>query len=48
MKATQPTKESRVIFVIMPFTQTPTRNKIQLTAFFEDQIKSPIENGAFK
>lgn len=42
------TKENRVVFVIMPFVQTPTRNKNQLTAYFEDQIKHPIENGEFK
>src|ERR1043166_465420 len=48
MEKTKPAKESRVIFVIMPFTQTPTRNKIQMTAFFQDQIKHHIENGNFK
>lgn len=41
-------KENRVVFVIMPFVQTPTRNKDQLTAYFEDQVKRPIENGEFK
>ena len=36
-------KPEKVIFVIMPFTETPTRNKEQLSSFFEDTIKNPIE-----
>jgi len=31
----------------MPFEKTPIRGKEELTAFFEDQIKKPIEEGDF-
>lgn len=34
------------IFVIMPFVQTPTRDREQLTSFFEDNIKRPIEGAS--
>lgn len=34
---------TREVFVIMPFTGTPTRNKADLTAFFENNLKEPIE-----
>ena len=34
------------IFVIMPFVQTPTRDQEQLTSFFEDNIKRPIEEAS--
>ena len=43
-----PEKELRTIFVIMPFTKTPTRNKAQLTAFFDEHLKKSIEKGRFK
>lgn len=42
------TKIEMNIFVIMPFRHTPMRNKSQLTAFFDDQIKKTIEQGRFK
>lgn len=41
-------KEVRTVFVIMPFTKTPSRNRAQLYAFFQDVIKKPIEQGRFK
>lgn len=41
-------KEIRQIFVIMPFTKTPTRNEVQLTSFYMTNIKDPIEKGIFK
>ena len=41
-------KEIKDIFVIMPFRQTPSRNKSQLTAFFNDYLKARIEKGRFK
>ena len=41
-------KKDRVIFVIMPFTESPTRDKGQLTAYFENEIRKPIETGEFK
>lgn len=41
------TKEVKDVFVIMPFSRTPTRNKTQLTAFFENQIKDTIERTRF-
>jgi len=40
-------KDVRQIFVIMPFTKTPTRNEIQLTSFYEGNIKAPIEREDF-
>lgn len=33
----------RRIFVIMPFVEAGSRNEAQLTAFFENNIKRPIE-----
>lgn len=45
----EPTDEpTKVIFTIMPFAESPTRNKEELTAFFENEIKQPIESGEFK
>ncbi|NOT00414.1 MAG: hypothetical protein HOP29_07275 [Phycisphaerales bacterium] len=41
-------KPERTMFVIMPFTSTQTRNSAQLTAFFDNQIKKPVEKGKFK
>lgn len=41
-------KQKCDIFVIMPFSRTPTRNKAQLTAFFESHIKDPIEKARLK
>lgn len=42
-------KPQKTIFVIMPFTCANERNKEELTAFFEDNIKKPIEsNKKFK
>lgn len=37
-------RQSRTVFVIMPFTRSPTRGKEQMTSFFENNIKRPIEN----
>jgi hypothetical protein len=37
-------KETRSVFVIMPFTRTPTRNKADLDAFFKVNLKERIEN----
>jgi hypothetical protein len=31
------------VFVIMPFSKSPTRDKIDLTSFYENNIKIPIE-----
>ena len=36
-------QESQTVFVIMPFIDSPTRGKEQLTSFFENNIKRPIE-----
>lgn len=44
----QAAKPEKIIFVIMPFTETPTRNKEQLTSFFDDIIKKPIESEEFR
>lgn len=41
-------KPIKSVFVIMPFTKTPSRNQSQLTAFFEDNIKGPVESGRFQ
>jgi hypothetical protein len=41
-------REIRQIFVVMPFTKTPTRDFGQLKSFFESNIKAPIEREAFK
>lgn len=43
MKTEAPAKESRTVFVIMPFTATPTRQKSDLNAFFETNLKERIE-----
>lgn len=32
----------------MPFTETPTRNATQLTAFYEDHLKRPIETAPLR
>lgn len=40
-------KQTKSIFVIMPFTKSPTRNQGQMTAFYSDQLKTPIERGRF-
>ncbi|UCD82576.1 MAG: hypothetical protein JSW26_14450 [Desulfobacterales bacterium] len=39
----QETKRKKSVFVIMPFTETPSRNQQQLTSFFSDNIKKTIE-----
>lgn len=36
-------KPRRAVFVIMPFVEGGTRNETQLTRFFENNIKAPIE-----
>lgn len=36
-------RRTRDVFVIMPFNATPTRDKSDLTAFFENNLKEPIE-----
>ncbi len=41
-------KEIRQIFVIMPFVETQTRNDSDLTYFYENHIKAPIEAQDFK
>lgn len=46
-KITTKEKKEKTVFVIMPFTRTNSRNKEQLTAFFENNIKSSIEKGKF-
>jgi hypothetical protein len=38
-----PEKETRSIFVIMPFTRTPTRSKADLDDFFKVNLKERIE-----
>ncbi len=42
-RATREGKAPRSVFVIMPFRETSTRSQDQLTSFFEDHIKRPIE-----
>src|SRR5256885_3646244 len=42
------TAQARKVFVIMPFRQTPTRDAAQLSAFFQDVIRAPIETGDLK
>lgn len=37
------TLQRRRVFVIMPFTTSPTRDQTALTAFFENNIRGPIE-----
>lgn len=36
-------KPRKGVFVIMPFTDTPTRNTAQLSSFFNNNLKAPIE-----
>ena len=43
---TDDTREKRNIFVIMPFSSTPTRSKSDLTAFFQTNLKDRIEADA--
>jgi hypothetical protein len=38
----------KTIFVIMPFNESPKRNKTDLTAFFENQLKENLEKPFFK
>jgi hypothetical protein len=40
----KPPRIKKSIFVIMPFTETPKRNKDDLTEFFETNLKRPIES----
>ena len=35
-------KEIKTVFVIMPFRSTPTRNKTQLKAFFNNQERNLV------
>lgn len=42
-KNTAPQSVELTVMVIMPFHHTPTRGEVELTAFFRDQIKRPIE-----
>lgn len=44
---TNTSQEIRQIFVIMPFSKSPKRDSNQLTSFFENNIKSPIERESF-
>jgi len=47
MKQTTDTESKpRDVFVIMPFTATPSRSKDDLTAFFDHNLKKPIESHA--
>lgn len=41
-------KESKSVFVIMPFVESPTRNAEQLRAFFDTVLKKEIEKSRFK
>jgi chaperonin GroEL len=41
-------KSQRGVFVIMPFVTTPTRNQAQLTSFFENNLRRPIEEASLK
>ncbi len=41
-------KKAKVVFVIMPFNETPTRDKGQLTSYFENEIRKPIESGQYQ
>ncbi len=43
-----PGKSSRRVFVIMPFDRGGTRNEGQLTTFFQNNIKRPIERAELK
>ena len=33
----------KMVFVVMPFTSTPTRNKGELSAFFQENLKEAVE-----
>ena len=44
----RPVKDVRQIFVIMPFTKTPTRNAEQLDSFFDNEIRAPLEAADLK
>ncbi len=44
----KPQRSTKNIFVIMPFTASPTRNAQQLNSFYEERIKKPIEAGRFQ
>lgn len=37
-------KPRKGVFVIMPFSKTPKRNEAELTSFFKNNIKDPIES----
>jgi len=39
-------RQERTVFVIMPFTATPSRSQEQLTTYFEEQLKRRIEGEA--
>ncbi|MBL8029485.1 MAG: hypothetical protein JNL74_23900 [Fibrobacteres bacterium] len=39
-------KTQKTIFVIMPFISSPTRSQSQLTSYFENNIKTPIEEAS--
>lgn len=39
-------KPRKTVFVVMPFVESPTRNEPQLTSFFENNVKAPIEKAA--
>lgn len=41
-------KKTRTIFVIMPFRSSPSRDKGQLTSFFENVLKKPIEEAGLQ
>ena len=47
MSTKKTNKETKTIFVIMPFKSTPSRHKSQLTSFFNDVLKKSIEGGRF-
>jgi hypothetical protein len=40
-------KEIKSVFVIMPFTRTPTRTMSELQEFYKAHLKRPIEKGSF-
>lgn len=40
----QTMKIEKTVFVIMPFVKAPTRHKVQLSSFYENNIKKPIES----
>src|SRR5437667_2407704 len=41
-------RATRRVFVIMPFVEGGTRNEAQLTAFFQNNLKRPIEQADLK